>query len=409
MKNFFNRQYTILALLFMVRMIPTVFFMMALPVVLRLEGFSLDVIALLQLAGVPYLLKFVWAPLLDRNSGARNHYKQWVWWSCLGCGLLLLVLGTLDLRSHFRLAAILIMVISVITSTLDIAINALYIKLLPFEKRGTGSSTKMLGLNLGSILGSGFFLLVYNHFGWQACIWGIGAVILCCLGLIPRLEEAEQALFKETNTVRWPAIFSFFKTKGMGRWTALIVLNSLGPAAAFFMMKPFLVDRGVDTDVIAFLVGFYGMSVAALAAMATGSRCFQKYLLQRRRAYINSIFLNAVAVGLFVPIVRSTESTVLLYLAVALLNAAITQASVVSATLVMDFSRKDLASVDYALQMTGIHIGGLAMASLSGMVVAAMGYFHFFLGLALFSVLMILVSMGLFRGDWIFSGVHDHS
>jgi len=403
MKTIFDRRYVILAQLFMVRTIPTMFFMMALPVILRLEGYPLKVIAFLQLAGVPYLLKFLWAPLLDRGGAAENHYKQWILWTGLGCGMLLLGLGLLDLTRHFRLVVALVLVISIVTSTLDIAISALYIKLLSFEKRGTGSSTKVLGLNLGSILGSGFFLLVYNHFGWQACISGIGSIILFSLSALPWLEEKHQE-YKGSDAFRWSAIFSFFRTRGRGRWFVLIVLNSLSPSAAFFMMKPFLVDRGVATDTIAFLVGFYGMSVAALMALATGSHRFQTYLLRRRRAYIDSIGLSAVAVGLFVPITLSMDTTPLLYLAVALLNAAITLASVVSATLVMDFSRKDLASVDYALQMTGIHLGGLGMAALSGLIVAAVGYPEFFFALAFFAVLMILVSIGMFRGDWISAG-----
>jgi hypothetical protein len=161
------------------------------------------------------------------------------------------------------------------------------------------------------------------------------------------------------------------------------------------------VDQGVAPDTIAILVGFYGMSVAALIAMATGSARFQKYLLRRRRAYIDCVGLSAMAVGLFVPIAMSTGFTLLLYLAVGLLNIAITLASVVSSTLVMDFSRKNLASVDYALQMTGIHLGGLTMSALSGLIVAAVGYTQFFFVLALFAILMVLVSIGLFRGEWI--------
>jgi predicted MFS family arabinose efflux permease len=190
----------------------------------------------------------------------------------------------------------------------------------------------------------------------------------------------------------------------MVRWSTLILLNSLSTSAVFFMMKPFLVDRGVSTDTIAFLVGFYGMSVAALTAMATGSKRFQQYLLRRRRAYIDSVIIGAVAVVLFVPIALSTDAALLLYLAVALINAAITVASVVSATLVMDFSRKHIASVDYALQMTGIHLGGLSMSVFSGLIVSAIGYSAFFLIQALFTGLMILVTASLFRGDWIPAG-----
>jgi hypothetical protein len=51
--------------------------------------------------------------------------------------------------------------------------------------------------------------------------------------------------------------------------------------------------------------------------------------------------------------------------------------------------------------MTGIHLGGLTMSALSGLIVAAVGYTQFFFVLALFAILMVLVSIGLFRGEWI--------
>lgn len=399
-----DRRYVVLAFLFMARTVPTIFFLMALPVIFRLEGFSLEVIALLQLAGVPYLMKFLWAPLLDRGGAGRGHYKRWVLGSGLVCGSLLLLLGTLDLHHHFGCLVALILAISVATATQDIAISALYIKLFSFAERGTGSSTKVLGLNLGSILGSGFFLVVYNHLGWQACVSGMGGLVLLALASLPLLSEGQQPC-EGTGGLQWTAIFSFFKARGMVRWSALIILNSLSLSAVFFIMKPFLVDRGVNTDTIAFLVGFYGMTVAALTAMATGTSRFQRYLLRRRATYIHSVVISAASVALFVFFALSAVPGLWLYPAVALINVAMTIATVVSATLVMDFSRRGLASIDYALQMTGIHLGGMIMACLSGVIVAAVGYPVFFLAQVLFAGLMILITAGLFRGDWISAGL----
>ena len=56
MRERFEKKYVILALLFMAKTIPQIFFIMALPVILRIEGYSLKTIGLLQLAGVPFLL-----------------------------------------------------------------------------------------------------------------------------------------------------------------------------------------------------------------------------------------------------------------------------------------------------------------------------------------------------------------
>lgn len=398
MRGLFCKQNMILALLYMARTIPAVFFIMAMPVILRVEGFSLEVIALLPVVSAPYLVKFLWAPLLDRNGGNKNHYKWWVMWTGLSYGVLLMILGSLDLVTQFKWVTALVLIISAIASTQDLAINALYIKLMSFEERGPCSSSKVLALNLGSILGSGCFLLVYNHFGWHAAASGIGILVLVSLLPLPLLRE-EQRPHEGEGAFRWSALLSFFKTPGMTFWFILLVLNSVASSAVFFMLKPFLVDKGVPTDTIAFLVGFYGMIVAALAAAATGSKRFQRYLLQRRRAYTDSVILRAVAVAIFIPVSLSLGNHILLYLTVALINIAITEASVVSATLFMDYTRKGQESVDYSLQITGTHLGGMIMATASGSIITAIGYTAFFTWQAVFAAVMVLITACVFRGS----------
>ena len=400
MNKIFNPRYLILTLLFMGKTVPSMFFMMAFPVILRIEGHSLEVIGLLQVSSIFYLAKPLWAPLLNRNGSCKNHYRRWALGSGMGYGLLLVLIGFLNLQDNLGLIAGVIMVISFACATQDIAISTLYIKLLSFEERGAGASIKVFSLNVGGILGSGLFLLIYNHFGWQVCASALGITVFLPLLLLPFLEEKEQPN-RTDSAFQWAAIFSFFKKKGMGRWFCLTILNSVSASAVFFMIKPFLVDKGVDPDMIAFLLGFYGMGVSVFVAVATGSKRFQQYLLQRRRAYLDSIILTAISVLPFIPIVLYANMTVLSFFLVTLLNCGITISTVVNGALVMDYSRKGLESIDYSLQMTGIHLGALLIAALSGIIVAGIGYTLFFTLAAVFGLLMIPISGHLFKGDWI--------
>ena len=400
----FEKKYVILALLFMAKTIPQIFFMMALPVILRIEGYSLKTIGLLQLAGVPFLLKFLWAPLLDRKGLEKNHYKLWTLFTGAGCGLLIVCMAFLNVEGQFPLVAGLVVAISFVGSTQDIAISALYIKLLDYEERGLGSSSKIFAVNLATIIGSGLFLLLYNHFGWRPTMLGMAASILLPLALLGAVRENRQERFDGTarqGRVSWSSLLTFFRGPGMLRWFSLIVLNSIGIFAVFFIVKPFLVDYGVDPDTIAFLVGFYGMGIAVLVAMATGLPVIQKYMLDRKKMYLGCVVFNAVAVALFIPLSVLNNAFFLFYVAMALLNTATTVSSVVSGVLVMDFSRKGFESIDYSLQMTGIHIGGMVMAAFSGMIVEQTGYPLFFVLLTLVGVGLVVLTFFLFRGEWI--------
>lgn len=390
-----------MALLFMVKTLPQIFFLMTVPVILRLEGHPLELIGLVQLASVPYLLKFLWAPLLDRGGGNENHYKKWVLGSGLIYGLLIMAMGVLDIENQLTELISLVIVISFISSTQDIAINALYIRLLTYEERGLGSSSKVFALNLATLLGSGLFLLLYNHAGWVAASVSMGTVVLLALPCLVFLKEPSGQKNEADKGIQWTAFLSFFKGRGMIKWFSLMVLNSVSTAAIFFMIKPFLVDYGIDPDSIAFLVGFYGMTIAALVAMACSGKTFQRFLLHRRRAYIMCAALHVAAVGLFIPVSLRHDLIWLLYVAVAFLNITITISSVVSAALIMDFSRKGFEGIDYSLQMTGLHLGGMSMAGFSGVIVAFTGYTAFFSAQGLVAAAMVLISITLFKGRWI--------
>lgn len=385
--------------------VPSIFFMMAFPVILRMEGHSLEVIGLLQLASLFYLAKPLWAPLINRNGTGKNHYKHWTLGAGLLYSLLLILLGFFNLRDHFSLVVIFVMAISFVAATQDIAVSTLYIKLLSFKERGAGATSKVVSLNVGGIIGSGAFLVIYNHCGWQACATALGITVFLPLLLLPRLEEKEQP-HKAVPAFLWSALFSFFKEKGMVRWFSLTILNSVSASALFFMMKPFLVDQGENVDMIAFLLGFYGMGISAVFAMLTGHQRFQAYLLQRRRAYLDSIILTAVSGLPFIPVVLYADMPLLLFASITFLNLGITVSSVINGALVMDFSRKGLEGIDYAIQMTGIHLGALLIAAISGIIVSVTGYTVFFTAAAAFGAGMVPVSAFLFRGIGIGSQGH---
>ena len=60
------RKLGLLASLYVCQGLPFGFFTQALPVLLRKQGVSLEAIGLSSLLALPWALKFVWAPLVDR-------------------------------------------------------------------------------------------------------------------------------------------------------------------------------------------------------------------------------------------------------------------------------------------------------------------------------------------------------
>ncbi|MEM9576920.1 MAG: hypothetical protein AAF999_07885 [Pseudomonadota bacterium] len=113
---------------------------MAVPIVLRQEGQSATVIGLVQLTAMPYLLNFLWAPLVDRWSPGPRHYTGWIAALSVTHVFSIIVLAICD-PSGALLPMVIVLTVAVFAiSTQDVAVDALAIKLLHPEDRSIGAA-----------------------------------------------------------------------------------------------------------------------------------------------------------------------------------------------------------------------------------------------------------------------------
>src|SRR5690606_24308031 len=73
-----SARFVMLALLYVAQALPLGFFVIAMPAILRARGVGLERVGLLAALALPFLLKFLWAPLVDRWGSANGHYRSWL-------------------------------------------------------------------------------------------------------------------------------------------------------------------------------------------------------------------------------------------------------------------------------------------------------------------------------------------
>lgn len=110
------------------------FFSTAIQVLMRQADYSLSSIALLQLIKLPWILKFLWAPLIDRHCITMKDYKRCIISSEIVYALLILLVGLLDIQTDLYLIIGLVFLSLVCFSYhQDIATDTLAV--LSFDKR----------------------------------------------------------------------------------------------------------------------------------------------------------------------------------------------------------------------------------------------------------------------------------
>jgi len=257
---------------------PSVYLWLGLPLVMRQHGWSGTAIGLFQLAGLPALAKFLLAAPVEARTGGRSHYRRWAVGLCLAYAAVLAALGWQELLSQrawlFGLAG----AAALAATWADIPVSALAIRLLPPTERMRAGGVRSAALSIGAIAGGGLMLLVQARWGWRApflCLAGalaVGAVLLLwVVACEPDVSDAPAAsggtLVTPVPRAGLPAMVAgYFAQPGASRWTVLLVLYFPFIGAAWFYLKPLLLDHGFVPAQAAWLAGIAGGMVAALGA-----------------------------------------------------------------------------------------------------------------------------------------------
>ena len=387
------KKYSTLLGLYVAQSIPMSFFATVVPVIMRQENYSLESIGLLQLIKLPWILKFLWAPMVDRYSPTIRHYRRWIVASEIFYALIIFGIGFFSLSTDFRTIIILLLAAFVLSATQDIATDAFAIKILRPKQRGFGNSMQSSGNFLGTMIGGGLLMMLYPTLHWQGVIYLLcGVVLVALLPLILFTRKEPPELLDRTSSssrpVHWKAVPTFFTQPGMWKRVILVSIFYSGIIGMLAMFKPFMVDLGFSFTKIAFISGILGTGVGVICALAAG------WLIKRwgnRKMLVRVAAFNLLGPAFFILFERLSLGEEWIYLGSVLLWGGYGMSTTIIYTICMNAVRKGLEGTDYSIQIVLTHISGLFMAVMSGKIGDALGYTGLFSIELMIGVVVLLV------------------
>jgi len=384
----------VLLTLYLTQGLPHGFFSQALPTLLRQQGMSLEAIGLMSLVSLPWVLKFLWAPLLDyyqplkRLTAGRidGHIrKTWIISANAIAALMLVFIAATPLEFWINQAAVglacALFVLTIFVVTQDIATDALAVENIAPAQRGLGNSLQVAGYRLGMIIGGGLLLAIFAQLGWQGTLLALAGLMI--LGLIPLWfwQPAQVKVDKEPVFNHW---LGFSRLPGAGAWLLLLLTYKVGDAFGTVMIRPHLVDLGVSLPEFAELLGLWGTVAGLVGALLGG--LLLKYL-PRMQALMLFVGLEGIAIGAY-SLLTSLDWP-LIYSLVIAEHVTGGMATVALFTVMMDRCRESSAGSDYALQSCLVVLSTLFASSLAGFFAANFGYaMHYY-----FSALLCCVGL----------------
>lgn len=338
---------------------------------MREAHYSLATIGLLQLVKLPWIIKFLWSPLVDRNCLTVADYKRCIISSETAYALLLLVAGFLSIEHDLYLILALIILSLTASATQDIATDALAVLSFHGREQSMVNSMQSMGRFGGTIIGSGLLIMILHTYGWQTVIPCLSAfVLLAMLPLIMnrhiRIEPREQRHRARITDFIW-----FFTTKGIWRQVGFLILYYAGLIGILSMLRPYMVDLGYSMKEIGFLLGIVGTSTAFVASYLAG-RFVRRFGLHRSR--IVFAFIILLTTMHFFGSSLYTPSRSAIVASVCLLWSCYGMSTIVVFTSAMKCVRKGREGTDFTIQTVITHLSGMLLAIASGSLAQVFGY-----------------------------------
>lgn len=294
----------ILWTLYFVQGLPFGFQATALPVYLRSSGMSLAGVGLATALALPWSLKPLWAPLIDRYGSARlGRRKSWI--LPLQALLALTCFAAAKVPPNDGLAPLLwlVLAMNLLAATMDIAVDGFAVDVLTTRELGHGNIAQVVGYKAGMLTGGGLLVWASGTIGWTGLF--VSMAVLVTLSLLVTLSWDENAVVLENRPPAEPpepaepaphrrtgeilaALRRAVTSSGAG-WLILFVgTYKLGESMADTMFKPFLVDAGYREAQIGLWVGTWGMLCSIVGSVGGG-------LLARRMPLLRVVGWCAVA------------------------------------------------------------------------------------------------------------------
>jgi predicted MFS family arabinose efflux permease len=375
----------------MTEVMPLALVSQAIPVLMRRSGATMAQIGVVFLAMLPWSLKAVWAPLVDRLRPlpGMGRYRGWL---LLTHPLLLLVVlagslvdfPTLVMQQR-SLALSCLLLLTSICAVADAAAHGMAVQLLRPDERGLGNALQTVGLMFGNLLGGGLMVMLVGTFGWRPAVLVLAGATLLTLPAIALYREPTRDLARGIST---EDVIDFFRQPRKARWLLVVALLPMGASIIGPSLETLLVDRGFALREIGLVLGVFSSAAGIVGGLIGG---LAVKLLGRQRAFYVLMLFSALTLSL-VLLSHVSYSRLGLFLIVSVPNIGVMARATMLHVLMMDRCRGHVASTDFTLQYTVQQLSRFAFTSAGAFLAGVLGANGIFLLGPLLTLLCVYVA-----------------
>jgi len=386
LKVFFSRRMLVAFVMGFACGLPLLLTISVLQAWMKDEGVDLTVIGMMALVGLPYTLKFLWAPFLDRFSlpflGRR---RGWMLLAQIALTVSIASLGQSDPVQNPWLLALAAFLVTFFSASQDIVVDAYRREDLLDEELGLGSSLYINGYRVGMLLASGGGLIMADHMDFSM----VYLILAGCMlpGILTTLLTPEPATPAGTPRTMREAVIDplveYFSRRDAVLILIFILLYKVGDTMASAMTTPFYLDIGFSKSEIGAVVKLFGFWATIAGGLAGGIMMLRLGI--NRSLWIFG-FLQAASTAGFALLANVGYSIPLLSAVIAFENLSSGMGTAAYAAFMASITNKKFTATQYALLTSLMGVPRVLASAPTGFLAQNVGWETFFIFCALIAI-----------------------
>lgn len=355
------------------------------------HGLSILSIASLSLLGLPYIIRVLWSPLLDRYFiSVIGKRRGWLLLTQFSLFIGFISLGWFSPANSPKFIALLALFLSFISATQDTVIDAHRTEYLEERWHGLGASLAVTAYRLALLLSGGFALLIAQYWGWPQMFFCMGVamvppMIASWISMEPYHPQSSSLGLGQTFVQPFQELC---QRPYFGVLIAFILLFKLGEAftsTTSGIVMPFLIQGlGFSLETIAYVNKLIGILAIVGGGLLAGILLLYWSLF---RALLYFGILQALTNVLFVMLVMFGANIPLFVVAVIADNLAAGMGTTALVALLMHLVDKRYTATQFSLLVAVSSLPRVFSGPVAGWLQAKMGW----LGLYQLSVILALL------------------
>lgn len=361
------------------------------------EGVDLTAIGMASLIGLPYVIKILWAPLLDRYKlPFMSRRKGWMILFQILMVICILGLSLSNPKDNIYVTCSWAFLVALFSASQDIVIDAYRREILPDEELGLGSSLYVTGYRLAMLVSGAFALYLADQIPWKDVFMWLAAFMAPAIlfTIISPEENKHIPIPANLKDAIIGPLAEFFKRRGAFVMLAFILLYKVGDSMASNMTTPFILDIGYTKTDIAAVAKTFGMIATIVGGLFGGT------LMLRMNMKISLIFfgiLQAVSTLGFSILAHLPVSFVNLASVIAFENLASGMGTAAYAAYMASITNKQFTATQYALLTALMGVPRVILSSPTGWMAKQMGWEMFFVFCTIVAVPGMLLLFSVFK------------